>query len=163
MKNKTNEKACCFYVSKNHLLVILISYLKDNLKEKENLTLFVEDDFEKEKKLILNTIEIKDFIKKKIIDKSWNNSYEENNIDKVDKNLTGIVIIQGSYEYIREINNKLKNNMKIKIINCYKFTDFKQNSKKILEKHGRIVNTTGEHEILDFFSKKIEKNPILTK
>ena len=75
-------------------------------------------------------------------------------------------ILDGKYDfgkYIREINNRLKNNMKIKIINCYKFTDFEINSREILENHGNIVNTKGEYKISDIFNKKIVKNPVLTK
>ena len=53
--------------------------------------------------------------------------------------------------------------MKIKIINCYKFTDFEINSREILENHGNIVNTKGEYKISDIFNKKIVKNPVLTK
>lgn len=160
MINKTNEKACCFYVSKNHLLVILMSYLKSNLKRNKKLNVFMEDDFEIEKKKVLEKVDLENNIKEKILNIEWNN----NRSDKLlNDKLKGIVIIQGSIEYIREINNRLKNNMKIKIINCYKFTDFEINSREILENHGNIVNTKGEYKISDIFNKKIVKNPVLTK
>ena len=57
MIGETNEKACCFYVSKNHLVVILMSYLKRNL-DKDKLYIFMEDDFDEEKEIILNKIEM---------------------------------------------------------------------------------------------------------
>lgn len=160
MINKTNEKACCFYVSKNHLLVILMSYLKSNLKRNKKLNVFMEDDFEREKKEVLEKVDLENNIKEKILNVEWNN----NRSDKLlNDKLKGIVIIQGSIEYIREINNRLKNNMKIKIINCYKFTDFEIKSREILENHGNIVNTKGEYKISDIFNEKIVKNPVLTK
>lgn len=160
MINKTNEKACCFYVSKNHLLVILMSYLKSNLKRNKKLNVFMEDDFEREKKKVLEKVDLENYIKEKILNAEWNN----NRSDKLlNDKLKGIVIIQGSIEYIREINNRLKNNMKIKIINCYKFTDFEIKSREILENHGNIVNTKGEYKISDIFNEKIVKNPVLTK
>ena len=165
MIGETNEKACCFYVSKNHLVVILMSYLKRNL-DKDKLYIFMEDDFDEEKEIILNKIEMPEE-KEKILRKTWiklDNVRRNKVIEKiVDNKLDGIVIVQGSVEYIKEINNKLKNNIKIKIINCYKFTDFEVNKKEILEYHGKIVNTKGECKISDIFKKKIEKKPILTK
>lgn len=158
MIKRTNEKMCSFYVSKNHLVVILMSYLKNNLDEETDLHIFMEDDFQKEINNLIDKMEFKEEIKKKILNKNWKITNR-----KIDRKLKGIVIVQGSYEYIRKINNQLNKNVKIKLINCYKFEDFESNSREILENHGKIINTLGEQYISTLFDKKTKQNPILTK
>lgn len=158
MIKRTNEKMCSFYVSKNHLIVMLMSYLKKNLKEETNLNIFMEDDFEKEINNLIDKIEFNDEIKKKILNKNWKVTNK-----RINKNLRGIVIVQGSYEYIRKTNNKLNKNVKIKLINCYKFEDFEANSREILKTHNKIINTLGEYDISAIFDEKMGKKPILTK
>lgn len=157
IKNK-NEKMCSFYVSKNHLITILMAYLKENLKEYKKLNVIVEDNFKEEVDKIIEKMNIEKDIKMKILKANWKKA--EKPVHKMKK---GLVIVEGDMEYIENINNILGKNMKIELLNCYRFEDFKNNSRKILEEHNYIINTLGKSKIPDIFDKKIEKREILTK
>ncbi len=156
-KNK-KEKMCSFYVSKNHLATILITYLKENLKDNEKLNVFVEDDFNNEIKNIIDKVNIKESRKRKILNETWKNK----DISKI-KRIKGLVIVEGDLEYIERVNTILKDNIKIKLINCFNLNDFKNNSRKILEEHKFIINTLGKRKIPDIFDKNVALERILTK
>lgn len=150
MEQINYEKICSFYVSKSHLIVILLQYLKEKLKKDIELTVLTEDDFYLEIQKIINKTEIESNIKNKI-EKEFRKKINKKAIKKI----KGIVIVQGDYEYIKKVNIKLEKNKKIEIINCFKFEDFETKTNEILRSHYKILNTLGEKEISNLLSRRI--------
>ena len=72
-------------------------------------------------------------------------------------NKENVFLITGNKNYISEINNifnkffKEKKYNNIKIINCYKVSEFDENIREILDKHEYILNTSGIHKIEEVF------------
>ena len=72
--------------------------------------------------------------------------------DEQIKNIRGkIVLIKGSYDFVKNINECLEKYGENKIINCFKLEEFEENSREILEKHDAILNTLGVKKISEMF------------
>lgn len=151
------EKMCTFYVSKNHLIVIILKYLEKRLERNTELTLLLKDNFKKEVENIIEKMDINEEIKNKII-----KEFKRRINKKVNRRTTGVVIVQGDYEYIKRANKILEKNKKVEIINCFKFEDFEANTKDILRMHYKIINTLGKQEISQVFTEKNYGKNILT-
>ena len=114
------EKTCVFYASEYHLEMILLPYII----KKEKVIIFTEKPLEKTLYKLLEKINLNKENKEKIIKIKWQ-AQENSNYEKLkkyvekDRNLT--IIINGSINYIKTINNKIKDfdNKKIEIIDCY--------------------------------------------
>ena len=84
--------------------------------------------------------------KKEIINIGWQKSNLEDIKQAVQNN--DCIIINGTKEFIEkareEIENNLLENKIIEIIDCYDIEDCKYGIKDILDKHDKILNTSGE-------------------
>ena len=79
---------------------------------------------------------------------------------KAQKNIT--IIVEGTKERIEIINNNIDRWMQkqdrklqrknIKIINCYEVTEFNDNLQEILDKHDKVLNTSGIHDIEEMYA-----------
>ena len=80
-------------------------------------------------------------------------------LDEIEKlNLkNGIVIINGSREFVERVNFLIENKAE-KIINCIKLEDFEKRASSVLEKHDKILNTLGEREISEVFHIDLRNN-----
>ena len=163
------KKVCGFTVSSTHLSVMILPYINKELEGEKNVLTFLEGNLERNIKEILSKISLSNEAKQKIENINWKaTDIEKVNIEKVlkqeftkDKNLD--FIIYGKEQYINSVNEKILktvkkhekilNNKKIKIINCYTVDDFKENIRDILDKHDIMFNTSGEKKIEEFFSK----------
>ena len=158
MKVQENNitKFCSFYVSNLHLVTMLLPYINKKINKKVKIATILEKELESEVKILLEKLNLKN--KEKILSLNWN---RENKIEKLEKieNIKEIVIfINGSKEFIEKQNKKLEHilkekaqNSKVKIVNCYEITEMKGNVRKILDKHDKILNTSGEKEITEIF------------
>ena len=164
--NENIIRLCSFYVSKWHLITMLLPYINNKINEKMKIATISETDLNQNVKILINKLNIKNG--EKILKINWNNknSNKYSNIRKIiDINIGNeiLIIVNGSNEYIKNVNkniNKyLKNNIsklevtntKIKIIDCYEITEFNNDIVEILDKHDKIFNTSGEKEITDIF------------
>ena len=86
--------------------------------------------------------------KKEIIKIGWQKSNLEDIKQAVKNN--DCIIINGTKEFIEktreEIENNLLENKTIEIIDCYDIEDCKYGIKDILDKHDKILNTSGEKD-----------------
>ena len=103
--------------------------------------------------------------KEKILNLNWNNKLSTKEIFNNINNKEIVIIINGTRDYITRQNIKLlryiqKNKIenKIKIINCYEIVEFNGSIEDILDKHDKILNTSGEKEINEIFIDYKRKN-----
>ena len=158
------DRICGFYVSNVHLVTMILPFIKEQIQKEIKIETFFEENLEGSiNKTLLNLI-ISEENKQNILNINWKNtklrrySNIESNLKKVvNKKNTKIFLISGSKKYINETNNILnlfckKNNYtNIKIINCYKVSEFDDNIKDVLDKHEYIINTSGIHQIEEIF------------
>lgn len=135
-EEQKSKKLCCFYASEYHLEMILLPYIKNNLKD-SNFTIFTQKDLSESINLLLERINFKKEEKEQIKNLNWK---EKNNIEKdIKKN----IIINGDLKYIENIKKELS---KIKqdnfnIIYCYNIEYLNENKEYFEKNYDGILNT----------------------
>lgn len=138
IENKGNKKMYVFYVSEFHLEMILLPFVNKKIEEKEKIIINTEYDLEDTMKVLLNRMNLKEENKEKILGLNWNKKekqemYNESNI-----------ITIGRQEYIDKINYEIKqeNLNNIRMLDCYKFDDIKEEISDIANKYDGNFNTS---------------------
>ena len=141
------EKLCNFYASKYHLGIILLEYLKEKRLKNYNVITFLQEELEDEINLLSQKYKYDMELIKDINFKVTKDVYEK----ELKEIKNTIFIVQGNLQYIKEANeyilDSLKNNVNVKIINCYNFSHQKQYMRDIIAKSDKILFTTGEKVI----------------
>jgi hypothetical protein len=103
--------------------------------------------------------------KQKILNIDWkekqiNEKIIEEILNEKAKNIE--IIVNGNMQYIEEANRALEKyileneekilDKNIKIIDCYNVNEYKNEISKILEKHEKILNTSGEKEKTEYIT-----------
>ncbi len=162
-------KLCSFYVSDWHLTAMLLPFIEENVKKGEHIETILGKNIFYNMQEILTRIKIPDNIKDQILKIDWKNKniIKYGDIRKVmeraTKNYKNVtLIVEGTKERIEIINNNINRWMQkqerklqrknIRIINCYEVTEFNDNLQEILDKHDKILNTSGIHEIEEMYS-----------
>lgn len=160
--NEKLKKICSFYVSDWHLITMLIPYLKEKL-EKTRITTILEKSLKENIDIFMEKLVINSNDKKKISSIGWEEKtiHEQEKIENMLDKCTdkeNLVIIVGSKEYIKTMNDIIEKYSKntfdgkfITIINCFEATQFNTTIKEILQEHKYILNTSGEKNISDVF------------
>lgn len=162
-------KVCSFYVSDWHLTAMLLPFIEENIQKDEHLDTILGKNIIYNMKEILTRINISDRIKDQILKIDWKNKniikYGDirkfmEKTTKAQKNIT--IIVEGTKERIEIINNNIDRWMQkqdrklqrknIKIINCYEVTEFNDNLQEILDKHDKVLNTSGIHDIEEMYA-----------
>ena len=142
--NKNLTSICSFYASEWHLVTMLLPNLDQKINKGVKVTTILEKDLTKEMETLLTKLHLED--KKEIINIGWQKSNLEDIKQAVQNN--DCIIINGTKEFIEkareEIENNLLENKSIEIIDCYDIEDCKYGIKDILDKHDKILNTSGE-------------------
>ena len=106
-KEQFIKKTCLFCVSDYHLEMILLPYIKERINESN--IIITENNLEESINVLLTKVNLAEKDKEKIRNLNWKNTndlkFEEINNMK-DKNIN--IIINGSYNYIESVNNKIK-------------------------------------------------------
>ena len=164
--NNSIERLCSFYVSDWHLVTMLLPYVNKQINEKANIITILEKDIEENIKTLIKKLNLKN--EEKILNINWKKSngikYSEikNKMKELEKDeKLNIVFISGSKNYIDMVDKNItkflddnKNKYReinIKIINCFEVGEFNNNIQEILDKHDKILNTSGEKEICEVF------------
>ncbi len=166
MHNKQDiKKVCSFCVSDLHLITMLLPYLNNKITSGEKFITIFEKSLVEQVKLVLSRLMLKEEDKKDLLNINWDSKHV-NYIQEESEKIKDIcnsynklnIIINGSKEYIEDVNQKLnqflkenKLNSNIKIINCYDITKLDDDIKLILRTHDIILNTSGEKEISEVF------------
>lgn len=175
MENFVNIKTVCgFYISRTHLITMILPYLKNELNKNIKFNTILEYSLIENVNDVLSKLILNDNEKEKILDLNWKDTKVQkySNIEKdikcdLENNKEIILLISGSKDYISQTNkiidkildknNKLKNK-KVTIINCYEVIDFDDNIREILNLHDFIINTSGIHrveEVFEDYQKKV--------
>ena len=176
ISNNNIIKLCSFYVSDWHLVTMLLPYINKIIDNEEKVDTVLEKNIQKNIEILVNKLNIEN--NKKILSLDWKNKNAKKytNISKIiDKNLGNkiVIIINGNKNYIEDANKNIekyiKNNIsklevtgtEIKIIDCYNIIEFDENIIEILDKHDKILNTSGEKEISEVFEDYEKKEKIV--
>lgn len=160
VENKVLDKICSLYVNQMHLIVMLIPYIEKELEKGNKIVTILENDLRAEAETLVNKVNLPKRKKKGLRAINWNKtrlSYED-----IESIREAVILVDGSYEFIKDVNRILSDNNK-KVINCFELGTFEENSREILEGHCKILNTLGEKEISEVFHPNIVKSSILTK
>ena len=163
--NKNLKSICSFYASEWHLVTMLLPNLDQKINKGVKVTTILEKDLTKEMETLLTKLHLEDKkeiinsellyeIHKQIIVKSdddeKNIGWQKSNLEDIKQAVQNndCIIINGTKEFIEkareEIENNLLENKIIEIIDCYDIEDCKYGIKDILDKHDKILNTSGE-------------------
>ena len=163
MKNTNDniKKMCTFYMSDWHFTVMLLPYINKEINMKTQIFTIFENDITQKVKTLVDKLNLKN--KDQILKINWKNA-DINNIiyqleNKLKNNDNNIVIINGTNNYIKEVNKKLEEviyndkflQKNIKIIDCYDFEENKEKINTIIGKYDSMVNTSGEIKVENIF------------
>lgn len=153
MKNVEQQnikKYCSFYVSDLHLSVMLMPYINREINEDVEVTTIFEEIERKNFNQVIEKMNIAN--KEKFLNINWYNkeNLNEKEIKKIlgsNKNIT--IIIGGSKNYIKEINEEIINYIKstqninktIKIIDCYNVEEIGTEMEVIAQEYEEVLNT----------------------
>ena len=138
IENKGNKKMYVFYVSEFHLEMILLPFVNKKIEEKEKIIINTEYDLEDTMKVLLNRMNLKEENKEKILGLNWNKKEKQEMYNKSN------IITIGRQEYIDKINYEIKqeNLNNIRMLDCYKFDDIKEEISDIANKYDGNFNTS---------------------
>ncbi len=154
MNKNTEEKVCTFYVSDYHFEMTILPYLDKKITNQDKIVLLTQNNLEKSVKTVLENTNLKEEKKEQILKINWTNNNESKieqikTITKENKNI--ILFIKGEEKYIQNTNQKiepiLKENNKIKIIDCYNLEEIGENMVNIMETYQKTLKITGEEKI----------------
>ena len=110
VENKKIEKLCSFYVSDWHLTTMILPYISSKIEENANIIPVLENNLEKNIKILVEKLNLKN--KEKILSINWKNTnsikYEniKNKLKKETNNKTkNIILVNGSKDYIEKNNS----------------------------------------------------------
>ena len=127
-----------FYVSEYHLEMILLPFVNRKIEEQEKIIINTEYNLEDTMKVLLNRMNLKEENKEKILGLNWNKKEKQEMYNKSN------IITIGRQEYIDKINYEIKqeNLNNIRILDCYKFDEIKEEIKDITNKYDGNFNTS---------------------
>ncbi len=144
-KDLNTNKMCLFCASDYHLEMILLPYIKERI-DNSNFIILTENNLEETLETLLNRLNMDDKIKEKL----WNLDWKDKNIKDIEYIKTKMkdnkeinIIINGEYDYIKTINEKIKElaNEKVNIIDCYHVGDCNVDIDDIRKNYKCILNT----------------------
>lgn len=145
-------RICSLYVNPMHLIVMLIPYIEKELEKGNKVVTILENDLREEVGTLINKVNLPKKKKKGLKAIDWNKtrlSFEE-----IESIKDSVVLVNGSYEFIQDVNRILNDNNR-KVINCFELETFEENSRDILENHCKILNTLGEKDISEMFHQNL--------
>ena len=162
-QEKSIAKLCSFYVSDWHLVTMLLPYVHKKIEEKTKIATILEKDITENVDTLLERLKLK--ATEKVKDIKWENTdgKKYQNVKKIMERIqeeNAIIIINGTKEFINNTNENIqkyleknKNQVKgkVTIINCYGIVEFNGSIEEILDRHDKILNTSGEKEITEIF------------
>lgn len=159
-------KACNFYVSQWHLFAALLPYVRDELKKNHKILIISQDNIEKSIKKLVSKLNLKFENKNGLDDVIWLN---DDFVIELKEEVTPVtIVVQGTIDFIKEINVYLENSLKpiyrkVTIINCFEIYDTNDILYNILDEHDYVFNTAGMNKKSDIFHGYIDKKEVLTK
>lgn len=149
-KENKKERICSFYASDFHLEMIILPYINKKLEEDKKVIIITEENLEESLKILVSKINLEQNRKRKILNLDWRNNYIEK-IEEVkeniEKNERVYIIVNGKEEFVENINNIIKDENNVNVVNCYKIEDIQNHMQDIIKRHEKVLNTSGLQEI----------------
>ena len=146
-KDKTKEKNCLFFASDYHFEMISLPYINKSIKNNKEVIVISENNLENTINKLLLQVNLEDDEKDKILKIDWkNNDFDKfKEIKEADKEKRNtIVFIKGKENYIKNVNKNLENwikdDNKIEIIDCYDINEIEENVEEITKKYNNILH-----------------------
>ena len=157
-------KACNFYVSEWHLFAALLPYVREELKNKNKILVISQDKLESGMKNLVKKLNLHFENERGIDEVKWFNEEFVIEIKEADKPVN--IVIQGTMEFIKEINSYLLEKIgstfaELRIINCYEVYNTNTMLYNILDEHDYVFNTAGMNPKNEVFPGYIEPVKIL--
>lgn len=150
---KTKEKICAFCTGDYHFEMISLPYINKKMANDNEIIILTENDLENTVKSVLEKTNINKEKKKEILKLNWKKDDKtklEKIKNKIEKDM--IIFIKGKEKYIKNINENIEKYLPegkpVKIIDCYNIEEIGENASKVVEKYNKILQTTGEKEIV---------------
>lgn len=141
----TKENSCAFYASDYHFEMIILPYINKKLQEDKNIYVFTQNNLEETINVLVEKVNLKNNVKENILNINWKDE-DNNKYDKLIKdNKEKIVFVKGNEEYIKKINkdlNKIKQDEKIEIVDCYNVEEVENNIEDISKRYKKILVTS---------------------
>ena len=154
MNKNTKEKICAFYASDYHFEMVSLPYINKKIENNDEIIILTENNLEHTIKKLLERTNLKGDKKKKILNINWNNNdLEKFKIikSKIDEEKNMIIFIKGKQNYIHNVNQNIekwmKNNYKVKIIDCYDIEEVGEKAEEIKMQYKRVLKTIGDIDI----------------
>lgn len=130
-------KVCSFFVSKTHLLTIILPYINEKISEGKNVKIISQIDLSDDVEKYIKTV--KKFDNESIKKICWNN---KNKIDKINEKT--ILFFIGDENFIESRDNKKLCEENVK---CYEIENIKS-IEKIIQKNEYYLKTDGKFRIV---------------
>lgn len=145
----TKEKICCFYVSKEHLVTMLIPYICNCLNNGNNIETFFEENLVE----IINKINLNNLHKKKILESvDWKKLNREE-LSKKFESENNIIIVAGKNDFIERLNNIIINfHTNFTLVNCYELSEIEKMDVQKINKYDKILSTKGIARVEEIFT-----------
>ncbi len=149
------KRLCCFYVNDIHLITMLLPYINERINESTEIITVLESDISKSVKKVMNGIRGKR--SESLLKIDWKNKGVNDlyNINVQDK----LILVYGNDEFIKEANIIINNkNEECEILNCYEIMQGSSKLQEILDRHDKVVNTSGEkypEEVFTGYTQKV--------
>lgn len=159
-RKKSMETLCSFYVSDWHIVTMLLPYINAQINENKKVSTILEKDIEMRVFELLEKLNLKNEEKMKQINWKPTNGYKYEVVSQMlekEKDEEQVIFVCGNKDFLEKSRQNIekwyqtKENVKIKLIDCYEVTEFNCHIQEILDVHDRILNTSGEREIVDVF------------
>lgn len=151
-------KLCSFYVSDWHLVTMLLPYINQKINEQAKIATILEKNIKENVVTLVKKLKLKN--EEKILNLNWNKNDDiKRDIKRIKDEKQLVIFINGSKKFIEKQNLKVmkyfeEHNIKqtVKIVNCYEVMEFNGSIQEILDEHDKILNTSGEKEIIEVFA-----------
>lgn len=166
MEKNLIDKTCSFYVSKYHLVTMLLPYIKEKIDEDEDIVIKTmhEENIEENMEKLIGNINLESKYKNIILNINWK-SFQVYRYKELEKETEGEVpiniIISGRYDYVEMMNKNIEKWIKINDIknhiiinNCYNVTELDIDVNSIISKYDKLLNTSGIQYIKNTFDNK---------
>lgn len=149
------SRYCSFYVSDIHLVTMLLPYINEKMKEKNEFITIFETDISESAKKVIKSVNLKKKDENNFLNIGWKNKDDFKKINLENK----YIIVMGSNEFIEKINLELEERIEnIVIINCFEVFQAEKNIDAIIENHEKLINSKGENDIEKIFTKCTKKS-----
>lgn len=159
-RKKSMETLCSFYVSDWHIVTMLLPYINVQINENRKVSTILEKDIEMRVFELLGKLNLKNEEKMKQINWKPTNGYKYEVVSQIldeEKEKAQVIFLCGNKDFIEKSRQNIekwydtREKVQIKMIDCYEVTEFNCHIQEILDAHDKILNTSGEREIVDVF------------